>query len=66
MKNSSEVIESINHVIDAAEAISGSGKGKSIVNFDALHAIKHILGRESSWTGISENTSLKRKLKKNV
>lgn len=64
MKHPSELVETINQILDAADSIPGGTKGKSLTNFDALNAIRHILGRKSSWNEIGDATVFKRTLKK--
>lgn len=64
MKHPAELVETINKILDAVDETPGSGKGKSLSNFDALHAIRHILGRKSSWNNIGDRTVFKRVLKK--
>lgn len=56
-----EQIDKINQVLDVLGDTSGNG----IQNFDAVQAISKILGRKNEWNSLSDNTALKRKLKKN-
>lgn len=65
MKHPAELVELINKILDTADSIPGGTKGKSLTNFDALNAVRHILGRKSSWDSIGDNTVFKRSLKKN-
>jgi hypothetical protein len=65
MKHPVELVETINKILDTAESIPGGTKAKSLINFDALNAIRHVLGRDSSWNQIGDSTVFKRKLTKN-
>ena len=63
MRHPADIVKSINEiltVLDGAEP-----KGSSLENYDALHAIRHVLDRKSNWEAIGENTRFKRRLKKN-
>ncbi|NBR06960.1 MAG: hypothetical protein EBT92_14480 [Planctomycetes bacterium] len=64
MKHPSELVETINKILDNVDMLPGKGKGKSLINFDALHAIRHVLSRPSEWNSLSDNTVFKRTLKK--
>ena len=59
----SDQIERINQLLN----VVGDTKGNSIVNYDALHAVRKILGRDDSrWVFIGDDTLLKRTLRKNL
>ena len=68
-----EAVESRNKVkelLAIVDSIPESSKGKSLVNFDALVAIRKILGitpahKLSDWINLTDRTRLKRELKKN-
>jgi hypothetical protein len=64
MKHPAKLVETINKILDTADSIPGGTKGKSLINFDALMAIRHTLERKSSWAVIGDATVFKRTLKK--
>jgi len=67
MKHPIEQIEIINKLLDILDEAHSSGKLKinSYEHYDALQAIRTVLGRPSQWTNLNSRTALKRRLKKN-
>jgi hypothetical protein len=64
MKRPSEQIDHINNILNVVDTFPD--KGKSLVNYDALQAIRKVLDRKNQWDILSEKTVLKRTLKKNL
>ena len=64
MKHPTELVEIINKILDNVDVLPGKSKGNSLINFDALHAIRHVLSRPSEWNSIGDATLFKRTLKK--
>lgn len=64
MKYPTTVVEKINTILNTVDM--SNPKGNSVMNFDALHAIRKVLDRSTQWDNIGDNTVLKRKLKKNL
>ena len=65
-----EAVESrdkVKKLLAIVDSLPESSKGKSLVNYDALTAIRKILGVGSftEWTNLSDKTRFKRELKKN-
>ena len=63
MTHPSKQVEIINQILNVVDDMKP--KGTSLINFDALHAIRHVLERTNEWEGLGNSTLLKRKLKKN-
>ena len=58
-----EIVEKIHAILDVLDECNT--KGNSLANYDALHAIRHLLERpRNDWAVISDKTFFKRKLKK--
>ena len=59
-----ERLENIKSLITVVDGMSNSKNGKSLINYDSMMAIRKILGVNDSWNALSDNTLLKRTLKK--
>ena len=58
-----KIVEKIHAILDVLDECNT--KGNSLANYDALHAIRHLLERSrNDWAVISDKTFFKRKLKK--
>lgn len=64
MKRPSEQIDRINLILNVVDTFPN--KSNSLVNYDALHAIRKVLDRKNQWDNLGEKTVLKRTLKKNL
>ena len=64
-----ESVESCNKIkklVSILDTIPDSKKGKSLLNYDALMAIRKVLDTNNTqWDVLSDRTRLKRELKKN-
>ena len=61
----SNKIDLIKKVLDVVGKDEQAKKVKSLSQFDACHAIRHILGEPSYWTNLGDGVHLKRLLKGN-
>ena len=63
-----EAIESCNKIkklVSILDTMPASKKGTSLLNYDALIAIRKVLDINNTWDVLSDRTRFKRKLKKN-
>jgi hypothetical protein len=63
MRHPADIVKNIDEILTVLDG--ADPKGASLENYDALHAIRHVLGRKSKWEVIGEATRFKRRLKKN-
>ena len=60
-----ESYEKIKKLVSILDTMSDSKKGKSLLNYDTLLAIRKVLDTNDAWDVLSDRTRFKKELKKN-
>ena len=60
-----ESYEKIKKLVSILDAMPDSKKGLSLLNYDALLAIRKVLATNNAWDALGDRTRFKRELKKN-
>ena len=60
-----ESYEKIKKLVSILDTMSDSKKGKSLLNYDTLLAIRKVLDTNDAWDVLGDRTRFKKELKKN-